>query len=285
MIEGMGQEMERQFELEKARKSVDFSKCQMDKLIAAVKAGKSVEFESYSPYLADNNTSTGEVWDDERLAKADATGLAIASTLREEFSTARLVSLYDEYNSGLPDTTDPRGIPKADGPQIGFSEEAKDAFLHNIEKILRTRGAVRDGDQEGKDYLFVSESSKQKDAEELVRRLEESGHITRDGEAIYFVNPGSENPAYSKIILRTKSGRWLCEALDASSYIKPENLEITHLVVLPNSFREQQDKVWEILKTLGIKPTNYHNIFFDDSLDPAAVAEVIRENIKTAKNT
>ena len=75
----------------------------------------------------------------------------------------------------------------------------------------------------------------------------------------------------------------IAKALDASSYIKPENLEISHLVVLPEYFEEQQDKVWEVLRTLGIDNLHYHNIFYAESADPKKVAEVIRIEIEKYK--
>jgi hypothetical protein len=78
--------------------------------------------------------------------------------------------------------------------------------------------------------------------------------------------------------LRTKDGRWLCEALDASTFLKAENRRITHIVVLPEYMKEQQDKVWEILRVLHIAPHKYHNIFYDKTLP----AEHIRHAIERA---
>ena len=271
--------IERTQPLEELQAGVDFSKCQMDEIIKAYEKGRDVEFESFSPYLADYNTKTGEIWED-KLTKTDTIGIAIAKMLKNEFPNAQMVSLYDEYNSEMPYATDVRGRPKP-GPQIEFPETVKLNFRNSIEQLLRNKGVI-EGKEKG-NYLFVSESSKIKDAEELVKRLEDVYKITRDGQAIYFVNPEAENPDYRKIPLRTKNGRWLCEALDASSYLDPKNLEITHLVILPNVFKEEQDKVWEILRVLGIKPTNYHNIFFNENLPPDEVKNTIEEKIKNTE--
>ncbi len=264
---------------EATREGVDFSRCQMNKFVEDYKAGKRVEFESFSPYLADYNSATGEVWED-KLAPSDAVGVAIAKMLREQFPRARMISLYDEYNTDMPSTADARGIPTPDGPQIEFSSAAKNRFRTDIEGLLRKKAVLKDGDIERKNYLFVSESEKIKDAEDLVKELAKGKHIRRDGQAIYFENPNAENPMYQEVLLRTKNGRWLCEALDASSYLKSENLEITHLVILPEHFKRQQDKVWEILRVLGIKPLNYHNIFFDEAKPPEKVVKMIEEEIK-----
>jgi len=264
---------------EATRDGVDFSSCQMNKFIEDYRSGKRIEFESFSPYLSDYNTATGEVWED-KLAASDAIGIAIARMLREKFPHARMISLYDEYNSEMPDTTDARGVPIRVGPQIEFSAEAKRRFRTGIEGLLRKKEVLKNDDIEGENYLFISEGEKIRDAEELVARLEEAGHVRRDGQAIYFENPDAENPMYQEILLRTKNGRWLCEALDASSYLKQENLKIAHLVILPNHFKQQQDKVWEILRVLGIEPLNYHNIFFDETKPSEKIAKVIEEEIE-----
>ena len=264
---------------EAVREGVDFSRCQMNKFVEDYKQGRRSEFESFSPYLSDYNTATGEVWTD-KLAASDETGIAIAKIMRNKFPQARMISLYDEYNTDMPDTADARGVPLQDGPQMEFSLEAKGRFRKDIEELLRKKDVLKEGDVEGKNYLFISESEKIKDAEELVARLEEKGYVRRDGRAIYFYNPSAENPMYQEITLRTKNGRWLCEALDASSYIKRENLGITHLVILPDHFKKQQDKVWEVLRVLGIEPLNYHNIFFNEKEDSEKVARVIRQEIE-----
>ena len=129
--------------------------------------------------------------------------------------------------------------------------------------------------------MFISESSKIHDAEELIKRLEAKGIIRYENGEIIFDNENAENPDYKEIKLRKKDGDWLCPALDASSYLKPENLDITHLVVLPEQhFKEEQDQVWEILRALGIKSDRYHNIFYDERLEPGQAAEIIEKEFK-----
>ena len=284
-------------EVEAARGGVDFSKCQIDRVIKAYeKDPRKFEFESVSPYLADYDGRTGEMWGYDKMVSHDKIGIAIARMLRQEFQGARMVSLYDEYNSDMPNTANPTGSPVAGGKQLEYSAEARAKFRQSIEERLREQHVIREDDQEGADYLFVSESEKINDAVELVRQLEGKGfirYIERQSEdqeikdpEIRFFDPrkAERDSEYEGITLRTKNGRWLCEALDTSSFLRPENREITHLVILPNQFKTQQDKVWEILRTLEIaRPDTYHNIFFDEKLSPEAVAEVIR--LEIAKNT
>ncbi len=277
-------------EREIVRSSIDFAKCQMDEIVKTYAQGGEFEFESFSPYVSDYDLARGDIRRSP-LTNADAIGIAIAKKLREKFPKARLISLFDEYNTGMTATSDVLGKPHRDGKQIELDESVKQNFQTSIEALLREKGVLHDNDKEGENYLLISESSKIRDAEKLVQMLENKkmGFIERsvekDNETIYFVNPSADNPKHKKILLRTARGRWLCEALDASSYRNPHNTEITHLVILSNEFREQQDKVWEILSVLGIQPNNYHNIFFDKMLPPDAVAEVIGEKIQAARRS
>lgn len=260
---------------------VDFSRIQINKILADLIAGRKIEFETFSPYLSDYNLKTGEIWKD-KLIPADKIGLALAKTFRELFPNARLVSLHDEYNTGMPDSSNPRGIPVEGGKQLVLPQEVKDRFEANIVQLLKENGSISPDGVAGKEYLMISESSKQDDAVKLVERLKEKGFIKQKGEMIAFVNKNAENPLFQYIPLRTKNGRWLCEALDASTYIKPENLAITHIVALPNHFKNQQDKVWEMLRVLGIKPENYHNIFYHESADPQVVVQTIKDEFEKA---
>jgi len=262
---------------EQEKKLLDFSKCQMQDLLKGIKEGYDFEWESYSPYLADHNTATGELLTDE-MPKDDKIGIEIAKMLKEKFPNARMISLYDEYNTNLPDSSDIFGKPNEAKKQLELPEEIKNIFRKSIEKYLRKEGVIKDKDKEGENYLFVSESSKTKKAQELVDRLRERGAI-RDGKngEIFFDN-GQES-----FILKTKAGRWMCEALDASAFLDPKNLEIIHLVILPDHFKKQQDRVWEMLKTLGHKPTNYHNIFYNPEGDPQKITERIKQEIEQAE--
>ena len=293
------------------RDGVNFSKCQMGNIAKAYKENKKVEWESLSPYLSDYNTVTGEMWSD-NLTEEDIIGLELAKLLKHEFPKARMISLYDEYNSNLADSETVMGAPTEydnssygverwaykndkgnkkglykpigenikEAAQLDFPPKVKENFRLSLEGLFRKNGIIDENDESGKNYLLVSESSKTKNAEELVLALENKGKIKIDGKAIYFVNPKAENPELTEITLRTKNGRWLCPALDASAFISPENTEITHLVILKNEFRKQQDQVWEILHSLGIEPTNYHNIFYDEKQSPEKVVQAIREEVE-----
>ena len=254
-----------EFPEEKAEQKevIDASKCQMNEVIKAYKDGKSVDVESFSPYLKNYNVKKGTL--NEELTKEDKTGLEILKLLNKEFPNAQAVSLYDEYNTPY-DQKEP------------FTQEQKDNFLQSIEDRLEKEGAKIDH--------FISESSKIESAKSLVDQLKTKGVIKEKGSgAIYFNDGQSQGGQFDEHFfpLKTKGGRWMCEALDASSFLDKKNLEITHLVILPERFKIQQERVWNILKTLGIRPEGYHNIFFNPDSEPNEIVQKIQEEIEKAK--
>lgn len=266
------------------KNGVDFSRIQVGKVIADRDAGKWIDFETFSPYLSDYNLKTGEIWKD-KLTPSDAIGLALSKTFRKLFPQATVTSLYDDYNTSLPESTDPRGIPFPGGKQLVVGDDTKNAFRSNVVAFLKETGAIGEDAIEGKDYFMLAESSKQEDAAGLIDKLRGQGLIEENNGEVVFVNPNADNPLFKRINLRTKDGRWLCEALDASTFIKPENLGITHIVVLPDSFKVQQDRVWEILRVMGIQPENYHNIFYDEHTDPKIVESTIQQEFSEAEKS
>jgi hypothetical protein len=124
---------------------------------------------------------------------------------------------------------------------------------------------------------MISESSKVPDAQRLVSLLETKGHIQRKGEEIVFVNNLAENPLHHRIHLRNSKGKWLCEALDAATFLKDENLQILHIVALPDYMKNQQDKVWEILRVLGISSHCYYNIFYSLDFTSSEIAQTVTD--------
>ncbi|MDO8451734.1 MAG: hypothetical protein Q7S76_02585, partial [bacterium] len=174
----------------------------MSDVVAAYDRGEHIDIETVSPYLSDYNTHTGEMWGN-LLAPADAIGIEVAKMFRTAFPNVRMISLYDEYNSDLPDSSDAHGKPTRDAAQLQFSDDVKANFRNSFESILRTKGVINDADKEGRDYILISESEKVRDVDTLIRQLEASGNIRREGEAIWFENPNAENHEYQHILLRT----------------------------------------------------------------------------------
>jgi len=248
-------------------RGVDFSRAQLTDLVRARNNGRTIEFETLGPYLADYIRYKG-VMSQENLIPEDRTGLAVATIMRQFFPAARLVALCDEYNTA-------KQTDAYTNVAANFSSSDIKNFKESFTRLLVDAGVISKTDVADKDYLLISESTKARDAGMLVKLLKQKGLITEHGAEILFVNPAAENPLYREIRLRTKSGRWLCEALDAASFLNPINRDILHLVVLPHYMKAQQDKVWEILRVLGITPDGYHNIFYNPAIPAEDIADTI----------
>lgn len=282
---GKGEKQELQKRIEEAESSekingVDFSKCDFALIWKNYLEGAILEIDTFSPYLSDHDQRNGSFIG---LTKAEEIGLAVGKYLKAIFPKSKTVTLYDDYNNTLPDSTDVFGRPNKSGTMLAFSEEAKSNFLINVRQKLREYRLIGESEKEGQDYYAISESSKIQEAEKFVGLLEEKGLIRRKGQEILFVNSNSEHPFHQTILLRNPEGKWMCEALDASSFINPVNTSRTHLVILPKGFSEQQDKVWEMLRMINIPPDNYHNIFYDESSSPEIIRATIERKLEEGK--
>lgn len=263
-------EMDKPYQIQ----GIDFSRTQLDILMAARDAGEPIEFETLGPYLADYVAFDG-IMKQSNLIPEDRIGLHLATVIRQFFPTARLISLYDDHNTQ-------KGMGREYETPVGFDDQLVRNFKQSLIDILKQVDVVGKG-IEGEDFLLIPESSKVIDAERLIKRLEHRGFITRQGDEIAFVNEDAENPLYRRIVLRNKQGRWLCEALDAAGFLKLENRRITHIVALPSYMKSQQDKVWEVLRALDIPLGNYHNIFYDPTIDPQTAARVVAKAFQLAE--
>lgn len=264
---------------------INFSRLQASEIVATYKNGGQIEFETLGPYLADYINYDGVMAYDNLLAE-DKIGLELAKVFHELFPKARLVAFCDDYNVisahtryTVTDTPEQDSLPLAT-----FSATHRQIFKQSLVTLFKQVGAIEKSAKAGKDYLLVEESNKAKDAEKLVNYLEARGCIRRKGAEIAFFSELTENPLCQTFTLRTKQGRWLCEALDAASFLKPQNTTITHIVVLPDYMRVQQDRVWEILRLIGFLPERYHNIFYDSTYDTLKITESVRTIFEAIKD-
>ena len=244
---------------------VNFSRIQIPTVFIQRDEGVPVEFETFCPYLSNYLDMNGNMTID-TLINEDVIGLELARVFRALFPDARLVSLYDDYNGS---ETARQDGSRADS---SFDPRVTQNFIASLNHLFRSQGVILPSHKVVKDFLLISEAAKVIDAKKLVRKLSMRGYIKREGRAIMFYNIDAENPLYRQFYLRTRQGRWLCEALDAATFLSDRNLLITHIIVLPDYMRPQQDKVWEILRVLGMQPARYHNIFFDPAADPQTIA-------------
>lgn len=248
------------------RDGVDFSRIQIDLL----QTNENIEFEALGPYMTDYR-NVGYRLTAHTLTPEDTIGLSLSRLFRHFFPTARLVSLYDDYN--MTHATEDDGSVSAT-----YAAEDRLVFRSSLARLFIHAGAATTND----DLLLISESSKVAQAKQLVLELDRFGLIQRQGLEIIFTPREPENPLYDRITLRTKRGKWLCAALDAAGFLDQQNRRITHLVALPSYMKEQQDKVWEILRVLAILPERYHNIFYEPDLSSEAVVRVVEDEFRKA---
>jgi len=246
------------------RDGVDFSRIQLQALLIQRDIQAPVEFEALGPYMTDYEAIRYRLVS-HMLTPEDTIGLQLNQLFRQLLPRARVVSLYDDYNQ--THATEDDGTLSAQ-----YSQADREAFRASLRQLFIAQN-VASGDD---DMLLVSESSKVAQAKLLVAELDRFGFIQRQGLEISFIPREPENPLYDRITLRTKRGKWLCAALDAAGFLDEQNRRITHLVALPHYMKEQQDKVWEILRVLGILPERYHNIFYDPHATPEAVVRTVR---------
>ena len=266
--------------------SVDFSRAQLAEIAKAIVAGVSLEIETWGPYLMDYDVVNGTL-DPEKITHSDQIGLEIAQGLSGIIPEYKIVSLIDDYHSGVPDFGQGRasgeGFTRQVYPQLPISIEARLNFRGNVQSTLEERGIIN-----GKEKQLISlfESERAGDADQMIAQLRSKGMIEEQPSGrIDFVNPAATDPKYRRITLKTAHGKYVCYALDAAAYINnPKNFEDTvHLIILPSQqFLVEQDTTFAILEALGMKPTNYHNIFYDKAGDPAEITTAITTALQEA---
>lgn len=248
---------------------VDFSRIQIPTLLQQANDGK-LEFEALGPYMTDYSSCEYRL-SPEILTPEDLIGLQLNQLFRKLFPAARVVSLYDDYNK--THATEDDGTVSAQ-----YAESDRGAFRASLERLFISKRIATSAN----DMLLLPESSKVTQARQLVAELDQLGLIQRNGLEIVFRPRHPERLFYDKIVLRTKRGKWLCVALDAAGFLHQDNRRIVHLIALPNYMKEQQDKVWEILRVLAISPEKYHDIFYDPQASPEHVVKVVQDAFRHA---
>lgn len=250
-------------------KGVDFSRIQIPTLLQQAKENK-LEFEALGPYMTDYS-SDGYRLAADILTPEDLTGLRLNQLFRQLFPSARVVSLYDDYNK--THATEDDGTLSAQ-----YAESDRVAFRTSLKQLFIDKHIAANET----DMLLLPESGKVVQAKQLVAELDRLGLIQRNGLEIAFTPRSPERLFYDKVVLRTKRGKWLCVALDAAGFLHQDNRAIVHLVALPDYMKEQQDKAWEILRVLAISPERYHNIFYSPQDAPHHVVKVVQDAFQSA---
>lgn len=293
------QELE-ELDTEYTENGMHFGKCQFYKIIDALRLGRKVEIEGFGPYLRDY-LETGLTDEQTKLTTDDEKGIAAMEILFEYFPEAHAASLADAYNTWKfnYETGTPRELlgyeDNKDKIHTDVSESYKKRFKLWVERVLRSRGIIRPDEKEDYDNGFVinEESELVEGAKKLTSHLVDKGFIEGNTDSdtgeIWFIQTAtqSEDPRYTRIKLRDANGHWECAALDASQFMHPRNLDITHVIILPRSnFEQQQDQVWEIVRKInpdadreGFRGENIHNIFIDTDNEKVTI-ELIKETLR-----
>lgn len=245
-----------------------------DVLAAMINGAPYVEFETVGPYAVHHLNNSGFLdISHENLPPDEKTGMLIACMWRSitrGLDNVRMVALLDDLSNDF---------------DREFTDNERDRYVVAMVEILRAYGAILPDDVPAKDYLLIRESEMIPEVEQLITRLQKSGVgevvSTFDGDITFYptdvfiqsLSLKSENLTREfrrRGILLKRHGRPTCQALDAASFLKPQNLDIVHLVILDKSFISQQHKTFALIRALDITSKDrHHNIFFDsEKLSP-----------------
>lgn len=261
---------------------VNYGRAQPEEVIKAIREGRPVGVEAPGPYLVDY--SGGHITMD-NLIPADRAVLETTATvvraLRERAPDAdiRIVALWDDYNMQNPGTGSVRTDP--------FTADERANFREGQIRILKEFGLIDPDAVEGRDFHLFQESALVSKAEQLVNVLEGHGLIRRypDSPRISYVNYNPENALHYTFDLRKQNGLWMCEALDFAkvvSLLETAGPDTAMVVPLSQNMRRQQDRLWELLRSYGVRPENQHNYFLDPEGSSTQQTNLIRSHLTKA---
>lgn len=272
------------------RSGLNFGYVQLDEVLAAFLIGNPpVDIETVGPYLCAHvnpETNILEV-QMENLPIDEAVGIQMAAIFKKLTRAVggkiRIVALLDEFNNYVSER--------------GFTEEEQDAYIVSIAELFGRAGVIEPDDEAGKDFLLLRESEQLHKVDDLISRLQASGNgrvVTNEADELVFqpsddfvstLNVSTNRRKTFKkhgIVLRGKDGKALCQTLDAAGFLGDENKYLMHLVMLEDHMTSQQDKVFTLLKALGITDEHkYHNVFFDtQNLSPELIVYGITKKLQ-----
>ncbi|WP_280363487.1 hypothetical protein [Nocardia wallacei] len=242
---------------------VNYGRAQPEEVIKAIREGRPVGVEAPGPYLVDY--SGGHITM-ENLIPADRAVLETTATIvrvlreKEPGADIRIVALWDDYNMQNPGTGSMRTHP--------FTADERANFREGQIHILKEFGLIEPDAVEGRDFHLFQESTLVSKAGQLVNVLEGHGLIRRypGSLRISYVNYDPENALHYTFDLRKQDGLWMCEALDFAkvvSLLEATGPDTVMVVPLSQNLRRQQDRLWELLRSYGVRPENQHNYFLD----------------------
>lgn len=245
---------------------VNFVHAQLDPIVARINKGQQLEIEAFKPRQSQQHLET----DQDNKCR-----LAAMSAIYTFFKGCRIII--------IPTTN------KASN-RIEFQKQVK-AFAADF---------TRNG-KEANQYLVLDDRSLlERTAYLLLPKLlllyEKAFRTTPDG-SLYWLPTALQNPLVlvnqSKdgkvmglepgIKLREGDDTWTNTAQQAASFFNNTNKNMVHITIGPDDEFLHQDMVWEILRALGFRPDQYHNIFYKRGLSPDTIRTTIQEELAKAQ--
>ncbi|MGI5206032.1 hypothetical protein ACQEU6_31225 [Spirillospora sp. CA-108201] len=261
------------------------SRLQPDRVIEAADHGGVILVEAPGLYFVDYG---GRVTS-ENLLPEDRLGLEFASrlvkALRDDYPDAKVVvvGLYDDYNPYSHST--PRGAVS-----WPFDPDRVREFRESVPGVLEEAGVISPG-ADRRDHVEFWEADMVSAAHNLIDELTGSGYTIESDGRLDYVNPEVENPEHFRFPLRKENGHLACEVLDLVKVLKSMEIlraanldrEMRLVVALPEYFRKQQDRLWELLRIFGVQYYEYHNVFYPEDALPGEVTRAAQRLLRSAR--
>jgi hypothetical protein len=234
---------------------------------------KEIEIQTVGPYATlhlDEENMKIE-FDYSKMSEDEIAGLELAKYLKKIFRLSRahmkIVALLDDFNFS-------DDMPKS---QLEYSE--KYTYLAHVTRVLSEYQIIEPHEKPGIDYILILESEQVPKIDTLIQKLKISlnGKVveTKDYTRFYpsddliktlrLAESTNEELKKHGIVL-VRNGKPTCAALDTCTFLGNQNKYILHLIILPQRFSRQQDKVYTLLRALDMTTANnFHNTFFDIS--------------------
>ncbi|WP_157172384.1 hypothetical protein [Nocardia pneumoniae] len=172
------------------------------------------------------------------------------------------------------------------GPDKGGPDKRKlEAFRKDLSDVREELEGV---DAKYRDDPNSKIRQREKKIEEAIRMEEGRRLIRREGKEVFYVNYRPENARHFTFSLKKADGTFTCEALDFAKVVTLlEQLkndtkakgDPVMVVTLGSHLRPQQDNLWELLRSYGVRPDQYHNYFLDPEAPRDAQVEYLLKDL------
>jgi hypothetical protein len=273
---------------------VHFLKCQIFKIIEALRTGKRVEIEAFGPYLRDY---IEDLYSDEvNYTKTDAIGLAIMKLLFKLLPEAHAVSLYDEYNmwsvaeNKLGQPVDKEQIDKMrkviEGLQntIKLQKKKEENWRTKAKQISKANTTNADDLRQQAEELLRKADNKKNQIDVLKENL-----LDLNAEMDSYKTGRLENESQA---LKDKFKEFVRESFIKSEIIKPdavEGAEADYVLLSESEKIKDAEELVEFLKNINgknlIEYGKGEEIFFQQKIGDCDDPRYLRINLRNKQGT